>query len=140
MKRITIISLSVIFSIVLVSCGSEKKPEKKPVTVQQTKATHDKKFDNTAYKNVIAVLKEALDKEKQQATVENKLEAGRAFALVAKFVKKNMKEPRYGFTKDDLDTYKVAAMRRFTDVANSPVSSEELKNEANAEKAALDNI
>ena len=140
MKRITIVSLLAILSLGIVSCGSETKSEKKPVAQQQTKAVHDKKFDDTAYKNVIAVLKEALAKEKQQATVENKLEAGRAFELVAKFIKKNMKEPRYGFTKDDLNTYKAAAMKRFNDVANSPVSSEDLKNQANAEKAALDNI
>lgn len=119
------------------SCGKEPVKGDNKATNSTVVIVQDSKFDDTAYKNVIAVLKEALDNEKKMASVQNKYEAGRAFVLVAKFIKENIKETRYGFTMDDLTTYKNAAVMRFNDVMNSTSSSEQLKKDAAAQKAKV---
>lgn len=140
MNKMTIACLMTVLLLGIFSCGKDNvKPDDSTTTTTTTTTAiqQDPKFDDTAYKNVIAVLKEALENEKRLASVQNKYEAGRAFVLVSKFIKENIKDTRYGFTMDDLATYKNAAIMRFNDVINSSSSSEQLKSDAAAQKAKV---
>ncbi len=140
MKRLIVLILALSLGVVFYSCGKDNvKPDgNKTNTVKPL--VQDDKFDDTAYKNVVQVLKEALDRENKMASVKNKYEAGRAFLLVAKFIKENAKDTRYGFTKDDLSTYKNAAIMRFNDVINSSASDEQLKSDASAQRAKAQSL
>ncbi|NPV00327.1 MAG: hypothetical protein HPY53_02990 [Brevinematales bacterium] len=151
MKKFT---MSILFmaavGVALVSCGGTAvKPGDggqtnttvgKTNAVVQPQNTVKDKFDDTAYKNVIAVLKAALSAEKSNPTALTKLDSGKALALVAKFLKENIKEPKYGFTPEDIETYKGAAMKKFKDVVSDPTAGKETKDKANAEMSKLNNI
>lgn len=147
--------LSILFmsaiGIMLVSCGGTAvKPGDggqtnsaavvKTNAVVQPQNTVKDKFDDTAYKNVIAVLKAALNAEKSNPTALTKLDSGKALALVAKFLKENIKEPKYGFTPEDIETYKGAALKKFKDVVSDPTAGKETKEKANVEMTKLNNL
>jgi hypothetical protein len=152
MKKFTMsILFTAAFGFVLISCGgTEVKPvdggKTNTVAVSKTNAvvtpqnTGKDKFDDTVYKNVIAVLKQALNAEKSNPTALTKLDSGRALALVAKFLKENIKETKYGFTPADIETYKAAAQKKFKEVTDDPTAGKETKEKAKAESAKLNNI
>lgn len=100
----------------------------------------DDKFDNTEWLNVLAVLQESLEAESSSSTIKNKLAAGEALVLAAKYIKENMSVADYGFTQDDIDTYVNYANMKFNEVIEDPKATELQIAEANqmiAEGAGL---
>ena len=142
--------IGTVFGAVLLSCGSDPvKPNggdtNKVVTADKTNSavvqpvTKDK-FDDTDYKNVIAVLKTALNAEKNNPSSLNKLDSGKAFALVAKFIKLKLIVKEYGFSAGDIDTYKAQAKKKFKEILEDPTAAKDTKEKATAESAKVDQI
>ncbi len=110
------------------------------VTAVSTTTTTIDRFDDTEWQNVLATLKQYLRAEQNNPIPENKINAGKALALAAKFMKQNMSEPRYGFTRADIDMYVQRARMLFENVVNDPTSTSAQKQEAKAEIAKLSGI
>ena len=130
---------------ILLSCGGDPvKPNggdtNKVVTVDNGTPAVKDKFNDTDYKNVIAVLKTALSAEKSNPIALTKLDSGKAFALVAKFIKEKINVKEYGFSPEDIDTYKAQAKKKFKEVLDDPTASKDTKEKAKAESAKVDQI
>ncbi len=149
MKRLGLVFLLLF---VLSSCGNKSavKSDDNPAVTPQTNATqttaektysvYGDKLDNTAYSNVIQVFHSALTEEKASPTPKNIYATGEAAVLLVKFFKENLTVKRYGFTQDDIETYKGFAQKKFQDVLQNKVSSEELKTGAQAYLGRIANL
>lgn len=130
-----------------ISCGT-KKAEPAPQTKETEPATtivkpapdtpaEKSKFDDTSYRNVIKVLKDAMSVEKDDPSPKNKFNTAKAFELVARFFEENLQVLEYGFTQQDIEDYKMMAIVKCTGVKNDPVASKSLKAEASHLRAEL---
>jgi hypothetical protein len=144
MKRL--LTIAILGAVVLgfMSCGQkEVKPEedKEVVTVdEKTKVVVEDKFDDTEYQNVVKVLREAIDAERTNPIPRNKLNTAKAYALVAKFFRENLNEPRYGFKREDITEYKEMATFKCNDVIRDPSSTRAIREEAEAFKSHIERI
>lgn len=92
-------------------------------------------FDNTEWLNVLAVLQQYLTAEQADPTMENKIQAGKALLLAAKFIQENMEIEEYGFTEEDVEKYVNYANMKFNAVITGKKSTADEIAEA---QAALD--
>lgn len=150
MQKLSIVILLTIALIGLSACASETKPKTTPTdetvisehegTIVGEEVKPDTVYDNTEYENVIKVLKKAMDEEKANKTAPYTLNLGKALALVAKFFKENLNKPQYEFKREDVDSYKAAAAKKFQEVIDDPLASKELKKEAQEQLGKLKGI
>lgn len=143
MKKLLLI-VNVILLAVFVSCGQEKPDDTvtgdtavTPDDTTDTVVIEDSRFDDTEWQNVLAVLQETLEAERANSTPDTVLNAGKALVLAAKFIKENMVTVEYGFTDDDIATYKNYATLKFNTVINHASATAEQKAEAEAELAKI---
>lgn len=154
MKRFGYVLLVPVLFFVFTSCGNKAvKPSDTTASTSQTNTTqtqkvekektysvYGKKLDDTAYSNVIQVFKAAVTAEKESPIPKNIYGTGEATILLIKFFKENLSVKRYGFTQDDIDTYKVFAKKKFSDVLQNEASSAELKDGAQKYLIKLENM
>jgi hypothetical protein len=147
MKKVFYIALAGIGVCMLAYCGNTRPDGGTTTTVGGTTGTTVamttttvSRFDDTEWQNVLNTLKECLKAEQANSIPSTKLEAGKALALAAKFMKANLSIPQYGFTRNDINLYVQRARMMFEAVSNDPTSTAAQKNEAKAEIAKLSSI
>lgn len=145
MKKIFTIAIIGAALLPLAFCG-QQRPETTTTlggttaTTVGTTATTLSRFDDTAWQNVLATLKQCLKAEQANSNPATKLDAGKALVLAAKFMKVNMSETRYGFQRSDIDLYVQRAKMMFEAVINDPSASSSQRAEAKSEEAKLSAI
>ena len=152
MKKIVYLSLLLAgFFFVLTACGEKEAKPEQPKTVQPAKPA-DKpakpaydKMNDTAFANVMAVLREALDNEKKQDDSLTRLNTAKAYILVIKFIRTDKdKVKKSGMTDSDIsmlvDDARTKATSRLKDIIASPTAPKELKDQAQDKLKELDTL
>jgi hypothetical protein len=147
MKRILIISLAAAGLLFAVSCGETGtkpvKPETNNTAVQQPAKD---KMNDTAFENVMNVLKESLDNEKKTgADTASKLQAAEAYILLIKFIHTDReKVMKTGMSDDEIQfLVKDASEKadsRLKDITGSQTAPASVKDEAQAKLKELGSL
>jgi preprotein translocase subunit SecG len=146
MKRISVIIIFGFLAIgLLVSCG-EKTTVKQDVKqdVKPDKPAYDK-MNDTAFANVMAVLKESLDAEKANSDSTTKLNAAKAYILLIKFVHTDKeKVQKSGMTDEDItflvSDAKEKAQSRLKDIIGNDTAPKAVKEEAQSKLKELETL
>jgi hypothetical protein len=146
MKRILIGSIcGLVIFFFLNSCGETKVVKQdNSVGKQEQKQTYDR-MNDTAFSNVMAVLREALEDEKQASDSSTKLKTAKAYILVIKFIRTDRdKVQRTGMTETDINFLvsdaKEKAQNRLKEIMTSQTSPQSIKDEANAKSKELETL
>ncbi len=143
MKRISVV---IIFGFLaaglLVSCG-EKTTVKQDV--QEVKKPAYDKMNDTAFENVMAVLKESLDAEKSNNDSTTKLNTAKAYILLIKFIHTDKEKVQKSGMSDEDITFLVSdakdkAQSRLKDIIGNDTAPKSVKEEAQSKLKELQTL
>lgn len=147
MKKWGFLVLSILLMAGFVSCGdkTDVKPDGKVTPAPTAKPGYDK-MNDTAFANVMSVLRESLENEKKAGGDSlSKLTTAKAYILVIKFIRTDKdKVKKSGMTDTDI-SYLVSDARakatgRLSEIKNSPTAPVALKDEAKAKLLELESL
>jgi hypothetical protein len=147
MKKLTILMISVLTAFILYSCGGNTatvvKPEDKTVK-KDDKAGYDK-MNDTAFANVMSVLRESLENERSAGDSSSKLQTAKAYILVIKFLKTDKdKVKKSGMSDADISFIasdaKDKASARLKEIQTSQTAPQTLKDEATMKLKDLETL
>ncbi len=160
-RILTLAILSITASFLIVSCGPKEqvkpqpKNEVKTETSAQPAATNTVKketpkpaydrMNDTAFANVMSVLRESLDDEKTASDSSTKLKTAKAYILVIKFIHTDKeKVVKSGMSDADInaliDNARDNAQSRLKEIVTSPTAPKALKDEAQSKLNELQNL